>query len=89
MLRTRWGVIDSTTSVLSWVSCTAAEQAADDRQVAQARHLGAAAALVVLDQARQHLVLAILQLQHGGGRAGADAVGGGAALGLDGVDQGC
>ncbi len=64
-----------------------AEQAAQDRQVAGAGDLVAGAALLVVDQARQHLVLAILQLQGGAGLARAKLIRGAAIPGRQGADQ--
>ena len=74
-VRTRCGVIDSTISVFGCRRAGCRTGGPAIGQVAQARHLVAAAALFVVDQARQHLVFAILQLQHGRRLARADLVG--------------
>ena len=69
------------------VILAAAEQPPQHGNIAQARHLVARAALFIVDQARQHLVFAILQLQHGRGLARADLVQGRAAPGDGGRAQ--
>src|SRR2546425_4934094 len=53
----------------------AREQAPGDRQVAETRHALGAAAVLVADQAGEHLRLAVAQPQVGGGVARADLVG--------------
>ena len=60
-----------------------AEQPAEHRNLAKKRQLAGVAPVLVVDQAGQQLVLAVLEAQHAGRRARADAVGHRAGLGGD------